>query len=130
MTLIPGFKKGRLPRCIIDICTKHAFVFKKSLTAENRTHFEPATLPLIEGAKPSRQAKGCRKTPLHWKRTMDEMIDALLELDMIEKVPVSEGLGDFLFEAFLVPKPKNPTGPPKLVVDYSPLKHCFDRKLF
>ena len=61
---------------------------------------------------------------------MDEMIDALMESDMIEKVPLSEGAGDFLFQAFLVPKPKDPTGPPRLVVDYSPLKHCFDRKPF
>ena len=46
---------------------------------------------------------------------------------MIEKVPVLEGPGDFLFEAFLVPKPKDPGGPPRLVVDYSPLKYCFYR---
>ena len=59
---------------------------------------------------------------------MDEMLDALLESDMIEEVPISEGAEDFLFEAFLVPKPKDPSGPPRLVVDYSPLKHCFDRK--
>ena len=71
VTLIPGFKEGRLARGIIEICTKYASVFKKSLTAEKRTHFEPATLPLFEGAKPLRRAKGCRKTPLHWKRTMD-----------------------------------------------------------
>ena len=67
----------------------------------------------------------CRRTPLHWKRTLDEMIDALLKDKMIEQV--REGTGDFLFEAFLVPKPRDPTGPPRLVVDYSPLKHCFDR---
>ena len=34
------------------------------------------------------------------------------------------------FEAFLVPKPRDPTGPPRLVVDYSPLKHCFNRNPF
>ena len=60
---------------------------------------------------------------------MDEMIDALLYADMIEKADM-EGTGDFLFEAFLVPKPRDPTGPPRLVVDYSPLKHCFDRHPF
>ena len=98
--------------------------------AEKRTHFEPATLPLIKGAKPARHAKGCRKTPLHWKRTMDKMLDAVLEPDMIKKVPVSDGTGDFLFEAFLALKPKDPTGPPRLVVDYSPMKHCFDGKPF
>ena len=59
---------------------------------------------------------------------MDEMIDALLEADMIEKV--TEGTGEFLFEAFLVPKPRDPTGPPRMVVDYSPLKYCFDRHPF
>ena len=61
---------------------------------------------------------------------MDEMLDKLLESDIIEKVPVSEGPGDFLLEAFLVLKPKDPSGPPRLVVDYSPLKHCFNRKPF
>ena len=40
------------------------------------------------------------------------MIVALLEADMIEKV--TEGTGEFLFEAFLVPKgPKGPHRPPK-----------------
>ena len=61
---------------------------------------------------------------------MDEMLDSLLAADMIEKVPVAEGPGDFLFEAFLVPKSKDPGSPPRFVVDYSPLKHCFDRKPF
>ena len=51
---------------------------------------------------------------------MDKMLDALIDAEMIEKV--TEGTGDFLFEAFLVPKPRDPTGPPILVVDYSPLK--------
>ena len=58
------------------------------------------------------------------------MLDSLLVADMIEKVQVTEGPGNFLFEAFLVPKPKDPGGPPRFVVDYSPLKHCFDRKPF
>ena len=40
---------------------------------------------------------------------MDEMIDALLEADMIGKV--TEGTGELLFEAFLVPKPRDPNGP-------------------
>ena len=105
VTVIPGFKEGKLPRRISNICTKYVAVFKKSLTADKRTKFEPATVPLIERAKPSRRAPGCRKTPLHWKGIMDEMLDSLPEADMIEKVPVSEGPGDFLFEAFLVPKP-------------------------
>ena len=85
-------------------------------------------MPLIKGAKPARRARTCRKTPLHWKRMMDEMLDALLEADRIEKV--TEGTGEFLFKAFLVPEPRDPTGPPRLVVDYSPLKHCFDRHPF
>ena len=68
------------------------------------------------------------KKTLHWKRTIDKMIDALLKVEMIEKV--KEGTGDFLFEAFLVPKPRDPTGPPQMVVDYSPLKYCFDRNPF
>ena len=38
---------------------------------------------------------------------MDEMIDALLKAEMIIKV--TESTGDFLFEAFLVPKPRDPT---------------------
>ena len=41
---------------------------------------------------------------------MDKMIDALLKVEMIEKV--QEDTGDFLFKAFLVPKPRDPTGPP------------------
>lgn len=84
--------------------------------------------PLLPGSPPEVGAalrNTCRRTPLHWKRTLDEMIDALLKAKMIEQV--REGTGDFLFEAFLVPKPRDPTGPPRLVVDYSPLKHCFDR---
>ena len=52
---------------------------------------------------------------------MDDMINALLKSNMIEKVPDLEGAGDFLLKAFLVPKPKDPIGPPRLVVDYSPL---------
>ena len=43
----------------------------------------PAILPLIKAAKPSRRARTCPKTPLHWKRTLDEMLDALLAADMI-----------------------------------------------
>ena len=35
-----------------------------------------------------------------------------------------------MFEAFLVPKTKDPGGLPSFMVDYSPLKHCFDRKPF
>ena len=100
----------------------------KSLTADKRTKFEPAILPLSPGAKPSKRAIGCRKTPLHWKEVMDKMLDSLLAADMIKKVPVAEGPGDFLLEAFLVPKPKNPGGPPRFMVDYSALKRCFDRK--
>ena len=111
VTLIPDFTEGRLPHRIKDICVKYALVFKKSLTAEKRKHFKPVTLPLIIGAKPDRPAGACRRTPLHWKRTMDEILDALLESDMIEKVPVLEGAGDFLFEAFLVPRLKDPIGP-------------------
>ena len=38
---------------------------------------------------------------------MDEMLDALLSTDMIEKVTE---ISEFLFEAFLVPKPKDTTG--------------------
>ena len=45
------------------------------------------------------------------ERTMDKILEALLKSVMIKKVPVSEGAGDFLFKAFLVPKPKEPTGP-------------------
>ena len=48
VTLIPGFKEGRLPRRIVSICTKYASVFKKSHTANKRTNFETATLPLID----------------------------------------------------------------------------------
>ena len=58
------------------------------------------------------------------------MLDSLLEADMIEKVPVAEGPGYFLFDVFLVPKPKDPGGPPRFVVDYPLLKLCFDRKPF
>ena len=127
-SLIPGFKEGRLPPCIKAICTKYARVLKKSLTADKGTAFEPAMLPIIQGAKPIRRAKTCRKTPLHWKRTLDEMIDALMKAEMIEKV--HEHMGDFLFKVFFVPKPRDPTGPPRMVVHYSPLKHCFDRNPF
>ena len=123
VTLIPGFKEGRSRSRIRKVCTK-------SLTADKRTKFEPAVLPLSPGAKPARRAIGCQKTPLHWKGVMDEMHDSLLGADMIEKVPVAEGPGDFLFEVFLVPKPKDPGGPPRFVVDYSPLEHCFDKKPF
>ena len=125
---IPGFVEGKLPPRIKAICKKYGSVFRTLLTADKHTKFKPATLPLIKEAKPSRRARTCRKTPLHGKRTMDKMLDALLGADMIEKV--TEGTGEFLFEAFLVPKPKDSTGPPRLVVDYSPLKHCFDRYPF
>ena len=74
VSLIPGYKEGKLPPSIRAICDKYARVFKKSLTADKRTAFKPATLPLKEGAKPSRRAKTCRRTPIHWKRTLDEMI--------------------------------------------------------
>ena len=56
------------------------------------------------------------------------MIDALLKAEMIEKV--QEDTGDFLFKAFLVPKPRDPTGPPRMVIYYSPLKYCFNRNPF
>ena len=49
---------------------------------------------------------------------------------MSKEVALSEGAGDFLFKAFLVPKPKDTTGPFRSVVDYPPLKHCFDSKPF
>ena len=39
---------------------------------------------------------------------MDDMLDSLLEADMIEKVPVSEGPRDFLFEAFFCSETKRP----------------------
>ena len=65
VTLIPGFKEGKLPNSIIKICTKYAAVFKKSLTADKRTKLEPVVLQLSPGAKPARRAIGCRKTPLH-----------------------------------------------------------------
>ena len=67
VTLIPGFKEGSLPHRIKDICVKYEWVFRKSFTAEKRTHFESATLPLIIGAKPARRAGGCCKTPFHWR---------------------------------------------------------------
>ena len=114
VTLIPGFKEGKLPDCIRKACTKYASVFMKSLTADKRTKFEPAILPLSPGAKPAKRTTGCRKTPLNWKGVMDEMLDSLLAADMIEKVPVAEGPWDFLFQEFLVPKPKDPGGPPGL----------------
>ena len=57
VSLIPGFKEGRMPTCIKAICTMS--VFKKSLTAEKRTKFKPATLPLSKGAKPTRRSKTC-----------------------------------------------------------------------
>ena len=41
---------------------------------------------------------------------MDEMLDALLDANMIEKAEMKD-TGEFLFEAFLVPKPKDPTSP-------------------
>ena len=59
---------------------------------------------------------------------MDEMITSLLKAEMIKQV--NKGTGNFFFEAFLVPKPRDPTGPPKMVVDYSPLMYGFDRSLF
>ena len=74
---VPGFTEGRLPPRIKAICAKHGSVFTKLLTADKRTKFKPATLPLIKGAKPARRARTCRKTPLHRKRTMDEMLDTL-----------------------------------------------------
>ena len=61
VSLIPGFKEGRLPTRIKLICTKYASVFKKSLKADKRTKFKPATLPLIKGAKPTRRSKKCKK---------------------------------------------------------------------
>ena len=84
VTIIPGFKEGALPRRIINICTEYAAVFKKSLTADKRTKFKPATLPLIAGARPSRRPTGCRKTPLHWKGVIGDMLDSLLEANMIK----------------------------------------------
>ena len=59
---------------------------------------------------------------------MDEMIDSLLKAEMIEKI--HEGTGDFLFKAFLVTKPRDATGPPQMVVNFSPLKYCFNRNPF
>ena len=103
LTHIPGFKEGRLPPCIKAICSKYASVFTKPLIADKRIKFEPTTLPLNKGVKPTRRTKTCQKTPLHWKRTMDKMITALLKSEMIEQV--KEGTGEYLFEAFLVPKP-------------------------
>ena len=85
---IPGLAEGKLPPRVRAICKKYGSVFSKSLTADKHTRFKPASLPLIKGAKPSRRAKGCRKTPLHWKRTMDEMIDALLRNGENGRVPV------------------------------------------
>ena len=78
VTLIPGFKEGGLPDCISKACTKYASVFMKSLTMDKRTKFEPVILPLSPGAKPAKRVTGCRKTPLHWKGVMDEMLDSLL----------------------------------------------------
>ena len=63
VSLIPGFKESRLPNCIKAICNKYASIFKKSLTTDKRTKFEAGTLPLIKGAKPTRRAKTCQKTP-------------------------------------------------------------------
>ena len=65
VNFIPGFAEGRLPPHIKAICAKYASVFKKLLTADKRTKFKPAMLPLIKGAKPTRWAKTCRKIPLH-----------------------------------------------------------------
>ena len=59
VSLIPGYKEGRLPPRIKAIYNKYARVFKKSLTAHKRTAFKPATLPIKEGAKPSRRATTC-----------------------------------------------------------------------
>ena len=53
------------------------------------------------------------------------MLDALIKAEMILKV--HEDTGDFLFEAYLVPKPRDPTGPPHMVVDDSHLRYCFNR---
>ena len=79
---------------------------------------------MIKGARPSRQAKTCRKMPLHWKRTMKKMIDALFKSEMIKKVQGETG------EAILVLKPRDTTGPSRMVVDYPPLKYCFNRNAF
>ena len=105
-SIILGFKEGRLPPCIKSICTKYVLVFKKSLTADKQTKFKPATMPIIQGAKPTRRAKTCRKTPLHWKRMLDEMNDALLKVEMNKKV--QEVPSDFLFKAFWYQNPGTP----------------------
>ena len=80
---------------------------------------------MIHGKTPTRRAVKCRLKQLHWKTVFDQMIDTLLEAEMI--VQVHDKAGPFLSEAFLVPKPKDPTGPPRTVVDYSGLNHCFQR---
>ena len=63
ITLIPGFREGKLPRHIINICTKYAAGFKKSLMAGKRTKFEPATLPLIDGSSHQGEPQAAARHP-------------------------------------------------------------------
>ena len=52
---------------------------------------------------------------------MNEMIDALFKSEMIKKVQGETG------EAILVLKSRDTTGPSRMVVDFPPLKYCFNR---
>ena len=100
---------GKLPPSIIDILENYQEVFTKSLTSVKRTSFDAVALPIVHGKPPTRRAIRCRPTELHCKRAFDEMIDTLLASEMIEQV--HKDAGPYLSEAFLVPKPKDPTGP-------------------
>ena len=47
----------------------------------------------LPGFQEGTRARGFRKTPLHWKRTMDEMLDALLDADVIALLPKPDTKG-------------------------------------
>ena len=61
------------------MCKKYERVFIKLLIANKRTALDPVTLPVIPCKLPSRQANKCLPTQPHWKRVINQMIDALLD---------------------------------------------------
>ena len=107
---------GNLQPSIISILEFYQEVFTKSPSAEKCTAFDPVSLLIIHWKPTARRALKCRPIQLYWKEPLGKMMDTLVASKIIEQV--HKDACPYLSNPFLVTKPNDPNGPPRMVVEF------------
>ena len=125
VTMIPRY--ATLSPRVKSLLDKYAPVFQKQLSSKMHTRFAPVEFTLRDDFKPPPRARTCRPVPQHWRGIFDDLLDKLVEQGQIKQIMPSDPAPALLSQLLLVEKPNDPTKP-RIVIDYSALKHLFLRR--